>query len=549
MPNLFCMAFLRAEKKSSGTYLRLVESYRKDKVVKHRTLYTFGKLEDFSTHQLEALGRKFLELSGSSMENSLSAPLQELDRHNYGFPLVIIGLLRKIGLDIIMNRFERSHKLSYSLFDCLVLMLCNRLQSPTSKRGIYLDQSSYIGLPPVNLQHMYRSLSYFAKYQEWLQEYLFKQRGKLGATKLDLVFYDVTTFYFQSEVEKDGALRQKGYGKDGKIGKTQVVFGLLVDMKGMPVGYRLYSGDTYEGHTFSDAVKLLRKQYKIQRLVVVADSGMMNRNNISLFEEHQIAADFEYIVGDRLKSLKKTAQKYLCNLENYEIITMPTPEGMMAPLRYTSMEYEGKQLVCTYSEQRAKKDAWEREKKIEKGRKMLESPGVIDQKAKHFFLKKKHENSDQFELYTQKIENDAQFDGFLLVATNAMDLNPSQILQKYKDLYHVEHSFRTFKSFLETRPMFHWTDERIKGHLFVCYLSYYLLAHLKNTLNEDSVEVTEYKIKKILSQMEVSKVKNGKDVFFLRSQMDEITQEILLKLKLPIFDNVLSEAKLADLMA
>lgn len=543
------MAFLRVEKKSSGTYLRLVETYREDKLVKHRTLYTLGKLEDFKPQQLEALGQKFIELSGYSLEKPLTDQVEELGRHNYGFPLIVVGLLRKMGMDTVMKRFERGHKLSYSLFDCLTLMLCNRLQSPESKRGIYLEQSNYIGLPSVNLQHMYRSLDYFAKHQEWLQEYLFKQRGKLGAPKLDIVFYDVTTFYFHSEEEKVGELRQMGFGKDGKIGKTQVVFGLLVDMKGMPVGYRVYSGDTYEGHTLSDAVHRLRQQYNIRRLVIVADSGMMNRENTALFEAGKIAADFEYIVADRLKSLKKTAQNYLCDLKNYEIITVRSADGLMLPLRYTTMEYEGKQLLCTFSEKRARKDAWEREKKIEKGRNMLKKPELIDKKAKRFFLKKKDENQGQFELDTEKIKNDARFDGFLLIATNAMDLTPEQILQKYKDLFHVEHSFRTFKSFLETRPMFHWTDERIKGHLFVCYLSYYLLAHLKNLLQEDSIELTEHKIKKMLSNMEVSKVKNGQDIFFLRSHMDSTTQKTLLKLKLPIVSKILSEGQLANLMA
>jgi transposase len=543
------MAFLRAEKKPSGTYLRLVEAYRDAKAVKHRTLYTFGKLEDFKPKQLEALGRKFMELSGNPVESTLSTSVEELGRYNYGFPLLVTKLLRKIGMDVVMKRFERTHKLSYSLFDCLALMLCKRLDSPCSKRRAHLEQSDYLGLKPVNLQHLYRSLDYLAKYEQWLQEHLFKQRGKLGAAPLDMVFYDVTTFYFHSEDEKTGELRQMGFGKDGKIGKTQVLFGLLVDMKGMPVGYRVYSGDTYEGHTFGDAVKLLRQRYNIRRLIVVADSGMMNRDNTALFDAGQTASGFEYILADRLKNLKKPAQDYLCDLKNYEVVIVRAPDGTMIPLRYTTMEYEGRQILCTHSEKRAKKDAWEREKKIQKGQKLLENPGVLEKKAKHFFLKKTGQSDGQFEMDTEKIKKDARFDGFWALATNALDLTPPQLLQKYKDLYHVEHSFRTFKSFLETRPMFHWTDGRIKGHLFVCYLSYYLLAHLKNILEEDSIEATEYKIQKMLSNMEVSKVKNDQDTFFLRSNMDEITQKTLTKLQLPILGNVIQDSRMAELIA
>jgi transposase len=144
------------------------------------------------------------------------------------------------------------------------------------------------------------------------------------------------------------------------------LFGLLVDGKGMPVGYQVYSGDTYEGHTFGDAVKLLRQRYNIRRLIVVADSGMMNRENVTLFEAGQIAGDFEYIVADRLKNFKKVAQDYLCDLKNYDTVVVKAPDGTMLPMRYATVEYEGRQVLCTYSEKRAKKDAWEREKKIKK---------------------------------------------------------------------------------------------------------------------------------------------------------------------------------------
>lgn len=543
------MAFLRVEKKGSGTYIRLVESYRKDKVSKHRTLYTFGKLQDIPPDQLKALGMKFMELSGNPPASLMETSTEELGRFNYGFPLVVSSLLRKLGLDVVLRRFERTYKLSYSLFDCLALMLCRRLDAPCSKRCAHLEQSAYIGLNSVNLQHLYRSLDYFAKHEEWLQEYLFKQRGKLGAAALDVVFYDVTTFYFQSEVEKEGQLRQTGFGKDGKVGKTQVLFGLLVDAKGMPVGYRVYNGQTYEGHTFSDAVKLLRRRYNIRRLIVVADSGMMNRHNVALFEPDQIAHDMEYIVADRLKNLKKTAQDYLCDLKNYDTITIKDADGTMLPLRYATMEYAGRQILCTYSDKRAKKDAWEREKKIAKAQNLLQKPSLIEKKARRFFLKKSAQDDAHFELDEEKIKKDAQFDGFWALTTNALDLSIPQLLQKYKDLYHVEHSFRTFKSFLETRPMFHWTDERIKGHLFVCYLSYYLLAHLKNILEEESIEATEHNIRKMMANMQVSKVKNGQDTFFLRSNMDENSLKALNKLQLPILKNIIHGEFIPELTA
>lgn len=109
-----------------------------------------------------------------------------------------------------------------------------------------------------------------------------------------MVFYDVTTFYFDSDVVEEGKLRQMGFGKDGKIGKTQILFSLLIDKNKVPIGFQIFNGDKYEGHTFKEAIKTLKEKYRINRIIVVADSGMLNNDNLNLFDEGMDADGYEY---------------------------------------------------------------------------------------------------------------------------------------------------------------------------------------------------------------------------------------------------------------
>lgn len=543
------MAFLRVEKTKSGTYLRIVAAYRDGSSVRHRTLHNLGKVEDYTPEQLAGMAEKLLILSGKVSDASSGgvSTLEETGRCNYGFPMLLRHLLLRFGLDVMLDRYTRYYKLSYRLFDCLLLMLCDRFQVPCSKLHSYSAQKSYIGLKEVELHHLYRSLNYFYKHKDQIQEHLFRKQRYLTDLALDVVFYDVTTFYFDSEVVQEGALRQMGFGKDGKIGHTQVLFGLLSDQAGNPVGYEVYSGNTYEGHTFIKAMEQLRRKYKLKRVVVVADSGMMSRENIERLQQH---TDFEYIVGDRPKNMKSGIQDYLCNRQNYEQVAVKQPDGTIISLQYALMEHDGRLLVATYSEKRARKDAHERLKKIEKGQQLLKSPHQIQKKAKMFYLKNTDDNKHKYELDDAKIKRDARFDGILVLSTNALDLTVPQVLKQYKELYQIEHSFRTFKSFFETRPMFHWTNERIEGHLCVCYIAQCMLAYLKNTLKDNSIQSTEENIRRIFSALQVSQIRVNlhHDPLWLASNVDEQTQNILKTLKLPVLNGTVAGTRLAQIL-
>jgi transposase len=406
-----------------------------------------------------------------------------------------------------------------------------------SKLGVYETQNEFLGLQPIQLQWLYRCLDKLSASSEQIQKHLYNKNTQLIDYQLDVVFYDVTTFYFDSDYEEEGALRQKGFGKDGKIGKTQILLGLLLDKQRNPITYELYSGDTYEGHTLVDSLKKLQEKYKIDKVVVVADSGMLNKDNLLAINDK----GYEFIVGERLRNLPKTVQSELLDRQNYKPMTLEK-HGKISEkivLSYHIVTHNGRKILCTYSEKRAKKDRIERETKIEKAKEMMKKPAILSKKAAIYYLKGNQVDTDTgevadpkttkivYELDQNRIDKAAQYDGLKAIATSDETLSNEDILLKYKELYKIEQSFRTFKSFLETRPMFHWTDERIKGHFCMCYLAFALLNYLQQTLKKNNLDYSENDIRKILDKMQVSHLKQFKQDYYVRSQLDENTKKLL----------------------
>lgn len=533
------MAFLRKETKKSGTYLSICESYRDDAGrVQRRVLRLLGNANDYTDQSLERIGRQLIAIAKGSTPEPEN--IQELSRHNYGFPLVLCQLLRLYNLDALVSRLGRRHKLSFSLMQNLLLMLCDRFNDPLSKLGSYNLQNEYTSLgQAVELHHIYRSLDYLATNNEIIQTHIYNRNRNLFNYELDVVFYDVTTFYFDSEDQKEGALRQLGFGKDGKIGKTQILFSLLIDKNKVPIGFQIFRGDQYEGHTFEKAIDKLKAKYNIKRIIVVADSGMLNTANIALFDKGGTAEGFEYIVGDRLKSMSEPAIQHLTNLKNYTTVIIKDSEGKDIPLKYCTYKYKDRTVICTWSESRAKKDKAEREGKIAKAHKMLKQPSNIDKKAKRYFLKNTGEK--KYELDQEKIEQQVRFDGFKAIATNVKDVTPQLALEKYKDLYKIEQSFRSFKSYFETRPMFHWTNTRIEGHIVLCYISFCLLTFLQNKCG-----YSEQAIRRLLSKMELSKIVQDGEILWLRSATSEEADHLLKTIHLKQLPTAISDATIAN---
>lgn len=515
------MAFLRKEKKGNSTYLRIVESYRSEEgKSKHRTLYNLGKAENYSAEALKKIGTALYQLGGGNIEELEGSELHEIARYNYGFPLVIRKLFKIYNLDRHLKNISKNKGLGFCMADILTLLLSERLHDPVSKYASYANQQDYLGIPQIELQWIYRSLDYLHDNQESIKQLIYSKGRNLFNQNLDVVFYDVTTFYFDSSVE-DG-FREKGFGKDGKIGKTIIVFGMLIDQNKQPVGYEVYRGKQYEGHTFTDALSRLKKKYQIGKVICVADTGMMNKDNVGEVQE----SDYEYIFGERLRSMVRGIQSEILDLSKYKKLKVENiTDGKEIEIMHYVTGYNGKRLISTYSAKRAAKDKAERNEKIERAKKFIQNPSTLDKKAKTFYLKK--DEKSQYSLDLEKIKRSERFDGFMTIATNNRELSVADILGAYKQLYKIEQSFRTFKSFLETRPMFHWTERRILGHLSLCYISFTLLNYLQLELQKQGTPQSENEIRKSLVKMQMSLISQDKKQYYLRSKTTEQAKEIL----------------------
>lgn len=538
------MAFLRVENKKSGSYIRIVESYRDDSGhSRHRIIYNLGKVSDYTPDQLKRIGSRLYELGGGDLKELLGITTTEKARFNYGFYQLYAGALAHYGLPRIFSRISNKHKLQFDFQNAALLMILERLQDPCSKRSTYFNQAEYLGIKPVGLQHLYRTLDKLADYNKLIQKQIFQTGRDLFNQRLDVVFYDVTTLYFDSDVEIEKELRQKGFSKDGKVGKTQILFCMLIDQDKQPIGYKVFKGDTFEGHTFEHAIKELKEEYQIDKVIVVADRGMLSAANL----EVTVTNGYEFIVGERLRKLPREIRDPLLDIKNYTATwTYENSEGEEVIVRYCTVACQGRTIIGTYSAKRAKKDAHDREDKLKTAKKLLANPSLVAKKAGRFFLKK--EGETKYELDEKKIERDKRFDGFLAIATNNTTLDINIILEQYKQLYRIEHTFRTFKSHLETRPMFHWTDKRIEGHLCLCYLSYTLLNYTLLKLERAGIKTTEAQLRKTLERMQVSLIEQDGKEYYLRSAAQPLEALIQQKLGLNMLPSVFNASEVSQLI-
>ena len=526
--DLCSMPFLRIEKKKSGTYLRILESYRNEEgKPTHRILHSLGKAEDYSSEQLRGIGIRFYELGGGEIRSLIKGELTEIGRYNYGFQQIYSRAIQHYGLHDIFRRIQRKSRFSFNLYDVVFLMLIERLQDPCSKRKNFEHQNEYINLPKVELHHIYRALDVLAKNNKLIQRQIYQTGRDLFNNKIDVVFYDVTTFYFDSDIEEQEAIRQKGFSKDGKVGKTQVLFSMMIDKDKNPIAYRTFKGNVGEGTTFEHAIAELKSTYQIDKVIIVADRGMLSKSNLDKI----VKANYEFILGERLKSLPKAIQQTLLDRSQYDQEWAYTDhDDKPVRITYTTTSYENRTIICTHSQRRADKDKIDREQRIEKAKILLTKPSALKSKSSRFYIRDTAQNT--YELDEEKIKKHQAYDGLLAISTNAKDIGISQILEQYKQLYKIEQSFRSLKSHLEIRPMFHWTESRIEGHICMCYIAFTLQNWVLNTVNKSKTQLSENTLRKLLSKMQLSLLQNGKEMIYVRSKPQE--KEVFVQQKLGI---------------
>jgi transposase len=317
--------FLKMVKTKSNTYVQLVRSYREGEKTKHELLCSLGTLEDLQQNKtFVQLAKRLLSLSehttlypepvsaSSANQSKESTESNELEGTpmNWGY-LVYETLWKQLELDSILHQIVSQSKIQFDLSGSCFLMCLEHLLAPKSKAGTYENQNRYLHFEPLELHHLYRTLDALPAQKETLEQHLFQMNQGLFNQKVDVVFFDATTFSFASTVADD--LRQFGYSKDGKGGDVQVVFGLLMDKEGRPIGYELFPGSTFDGHTLVPFLDALKSRFAIDQIILVADRGLNSGENLQSIKDH----GYDYIVGTRLRSASDAIQRQVFQEEGY----------------------------------------------------------------------------------------------------------------------------------------------------------------------------------------------------------------------------------------
>lgn len=305
-------------------------------------------------------------------------------------------------------------------------------------------------------------------------------RSGLGDT-LKLVFYDVTTLYFESIVKTE--LKEFGFSKDHRSQETQVVVGLVVNNLGFPLYFDVFSGKTFEGNTFVPLVKNIQKLVGQEELIVVADAAMISSDNIQKLESEHIG----FIVGARLSNLPT-------QLIDLIFTQLKKQDGEMI-----TTTYREQRLICQYSAKRAAKDKSDRTKQIERVKNVIVSPSRIT--SRYRFMKA---DKDKYSLNTAVIEKAEKLEGIKGYLTNTK-LPEQTIIDRYHDLWRVEKAFRITKTDLEARPIFHRLDETIKAHLVIVFAGLAITRYLELKTN-----LSIKRILKIAGKVLTHKVTNTK---------------------------------------
>lgn len=304
----------------------------------------------------------------------------------------------------------------------------------------------------------------------------FEKTKTLFPEKIDLLFFDVTTLYFES-VEVD-ELRNFGYSKDHRFNTTQVVLALATNQDGLPIGYELFSGNHAEVGTLVAAIQSWKKLFDIDSVCFVGDRAMFTHKNIELLEAHQ----YHYIIAAKLKALPEKLQEKILEDQYYR------PGLLKKELAWLGeFEYQNARLIVSYKTKRALKDQKERqqllnkiEKALGKNKKGHPAKFISNAGVKKFLTK------DQNAIVTldqEKIDKAAQWDGLHGVITNIAEDSAESIIARYARLWVIEESFRINKHTLEMRPIFHFKPERIQAHIAICYMTFSVLRHLQYRVN------------------------------------------------------------------
>jgi len=474
--------YIKITKNQKGeAYHHLVESYREGGKVRQRTLLSLGRVQDGKLVELAAAIAKHADLIAAV---NLAKQVDVKNAYILGPLLVLEKMMDALGINELLSNIQRAHpKLGLDIGRLVFTMMASRFVQPVSKLALFDRQIGQLYPNMVKhdtkLHHLYRVLDIVAVHKEEAERFLFYHKKDLFTVGVDVVLYDLTTLRFESTKKEPGSLRQFGYSKEMRSDCTQVVLGLLTDTDAIPLGFEVYPGNTFEGKTLEGIVEKMRKNFTVKRFVFIADRGLFSWGNL----EHLRKDGGEFIVGMKMGTLAKPEQQDLYDLSKFKFVN--------EEIAFMETTVRAERCIVTWSKSRAERDRKAREEVLDKMRAKLAGAKPTKKFISHASHKKYLviDESKPPTINQQAIDRDAAKDGFFAVVTNVKSMTASEVVSHYKQLWKIEDSFGELKGTLKARPVYHWTDERIVGHLMVCFLAYLCEAHMTKALRSQQIKM------------------------------------------------------------
>ena len=501
----------KSRRKDGRVYLALAEGYRKDGKVRHRTVESLGYLDELQKTYDDPIAhfRQVCEEANAAARAERQGvqitihPQQKIDkrevaRKNVG-SAVLLAVYDAFGAETVIRNATRGSKAAYDANAVMRLLTVERIIDPGSKKGAWENRGRHFFRCEFSLEDTYRALDVLCGCRDRVVSAINRSVDKMGIRDTACVFYDVTNYYFEvDDADGEGGLRQKGMSKERR--KSPIVqMGLLQDSKGIPIGYRLFPGNTPDPCTMLDVLAEMKRDYGQDRVVVVGDKG----NNCSANIAALVARGDGFVYSQSIRGTKSGTELrgWVLSDDGYECaanadgrvtykvksrqgcktVSVEGPDGAK---RKVDVEVK---YVAFWSEKYEKRARKERQAAIDKARRLIADPGAYTA-AVHFGAAKYVkglsvdgrtgellEAATALEFDEDRLAADEACDGYYCIVTSETGMADGDVIEAYRGLWRIEESFKVTKSDLETRPVYVSRQEHIEAHFLTCYVALCIL--------------------------------------------------------------------------
>jgi len=479
----FWLMFVRKKKNKSGVVSVQVIDKSSGKYKVKKTIGSSSKPDEIKRLIVEAkqwirlhLGQKELDFSTKLTSDKIFDSI--INIHNAGVELILGSIYKQIGFNLIDE-------------DILYYLTLAKLSYPASKLKTTDYLRRYLG-KDINEDRIYRYLDeLYNNQKEQIQQISYNHTLKILGNVISVVFYDVTTLYFQ--IDDEDEIRKRGFSKEGKHQNPQILLGLLVSIDGYPLAFDIFEGNKFEGHTMLPVLDVFKTKYQLDKLIIIADSGLLSLQNITELQEK----GYEFILGARIKNEKQEIKDkiLLLKLRNGESDVIEKAGNL--------------KLIISYSDKRAKKDKHNRERGLNRLKKQLKSGKLtksnINKRGYNKYLKMDGEINVSIDM--EKFEKDAKWDGLKGYITNTK-LPKDEIIKNYGHLWKIEKAFRISKHDLKVRPIYHRLQKRIEAHITINFVAYKVYKELERQLKEKQANISVEKVIDIAKTIHAVTVKD-----------------------------------------